>query len=438
MNRSSRGRCPRSDLWAAALGGFLALALAGSVQAQTFDSVGEGLIAGHFILHPSMFYGYTYDNNVLFMSTDLPGSDPIASGTNVLGARILADLPIDDNRIRMAYAPFYRGYTSDHFQPEDRLNHVFDIEGLFHTGHAITLAFRDHYVNGTVSLQEQVERNGSSVGLGHYTTHDPQLEIGVSVGERQGFSLVPGYSHSSYTGLSTAVGQIADYTYTTRRIEGRYNYKLSEPTTFFGYTALDRTLQTRTGVSDVTIQSRSIGLGLIRTANQNIVTNLSAGYQTLDFEGGVGQNYQGPTIEGNVTWQVADLTQIDVGFLRKPFPSTSIYISGGREFVASNYYIATEGRIHWIRQIGRNTFMDASALLQDNQYVPLTGVGRRERLTRLEVGTGHQFMKNLRGYAGLNFERRDSNVLQLSGGVGADPFQYELYRILFRLEVGWL
>jgi hypothetical protein len=82
--------------------------------------------------------------------------------------------------------------------------------------------------------------------------------------------------------------------------------------------------------------------------------------------------------------------------------------------------------------------MDAGATLQNNQYVPLQGVGRREQLIKLEVGAGHQFLKNLRGYIGYNYEQRDSNVLQLSGGVGADPFQYRLHRILFRLEVGWL
>jgi len=34
-----------------------------------------------------------------------------------------------DSRIRLVYAPFIRSYTSDRFEAEDRLNHVFDLEG---------------------------------------------------------------------------------------------------------------------------------------------------------------------------------------------------------------------------------------------------------------------------------------------------------------------
>ncbi|HEV8703094.1 MAG TPA: outer membrane beta-barrel protein [Candidatus Polarisedimenticolia bacterium] len=425
--------------WTAALGGLLVVALAGSAQAQSYESLGEGLKVGHFVLHPSLAYEYTYDNNILFMSTDLPGSDPIASGAIVLRARLLADLPIRHSRIRLVYAPFTRGYTSDRFEPEDRLNHVFDMEGLFQTGRAITLAFRDHYVNGTVSLQEQVdERNGLPFGLGHYAIHNPQVEIGVTLGVRHGFSLLPSYSRSSFTGFVSnfvtglgppASGQIVDYGYTTRTIEGRYSYKLSEPTSLYGYSAFEGTTQTLTGTRDVTIQSRSIGLGLTRTVNEGLVTQVSAGYQGLDFDGGRGRNFSGPVAEASVVWQVAEVTRLDFGLLRKPY--ASIYAD-------SNYYIATEGRARWTRQLGRSSYMDAGALLQENQYVPMQGVGRRERLIRLDVGTGHQFVKNLRGYVGIQLEERESNVLQMSGGVGADPFHYQLHRILFRLEAGWL
>lgn len=421
---------PPGTLKAAALGPLLALALAGLASAQTYDALGDGLTVGHFILHPSMAFEYTYDDNILFTSTDVPGSDPVASGVVVARARLLADLPVRDNRFRLAYAPFYRNYTNNRFRPEDRLNQEANMEALFHTGRAIALALRDHYVNGTVSLQEQRERNGSSVGLGHYTTHDPHLDIGVNLGARQGVSLLSSYSRSSYNGLVSGLGQVTDYAYTTRKIEGRYNYKLSEPTTFYGYTAFEKTLQTRTGFTDVTIRSRATGLGLTRTINQNIVTNLSAGYQTLDFEGGIATDFQGPTAEANVIWQVQDVTRFDFGLLRKPFPSI---------FLDSNYYIDTEGRVRWTRQIGRSTYVDATVALQENQYVPLSGTARRERLIRLELGTGHRFLRNLRGYLGFNVERRESNAPQLSGGGGgADPFHYQLYRVLFRLEAGWL
>jgi hypothetical protein len=413
----------------ATLGALLAFALAGSAQAQTYESLGEGLTVGRFVLHPSMAYEYTYDSNILFMSTDLPGSDPVASGATVVRARILADLPIRNSRIRWLYAPFYRSYTSDRFRPEDRLNHVFHMEGMFHTGGAFTFVFRDDLVRGTVSLQEQGARNGLSFGLGHYSTHTPRMEIGVSLGARHGFSLHPSYSRSAFSGLVSGLGQLVDYRYTTRTIEGRYNYKLGEPTTIYGYSALEKSDQALTDTPDIAIQSRAVGVGLTRTVNEGLLTQVSAGYQTLEFEGGNGRNFSGPVAEASVAWQVADVTRLNFGVLRKPY--ASIYAD-------SNYYVATEGRARWTRQLGRSTYMDAGVTLQENRYVPAQGVGRRENLIRLEVGAGRQFLKNLRGYVGYNLEQRESNVLQLSGSVGADPFHYRLHRILFRLEAGWL
>ncbi|HXU11156.1 MAG TPA: outer membrane beta-barrel protein [Candidatus Binatia bacterium] len=425
--------------WTPVLGGLLALALAGSAQAQTYESLGEGVQVGRFVLHPSLAYEYTYDNNILFTSTDLPGSDPIASGAIVMRARLLAELPFRDNRIRLVYAPFTRTYTSDRFEPQDRLNHVFDLEGLFHTDGPITMMFRDHYVNGTVSLQEQVDqRNGLPSGLGHYAIHNPQLEFGVTLGVRHGFSLLPSYSRSSFTGFvpnfvtglgPPGSGQIVDYGYTTRAVEGRYSYKLSEPTSLYGYGTTEGTTQTMTGVRDVGIQSRSIGVGLTRTVNEGLVTQLSAGYQGLDFDGGRGRNFSGPVAEASVIWQVSEVMRLDFGILRRPY--ASIYTD-------SNYYIATEGRARWTRQVGRSSYIDGGAVLQENEYVPFQGVGRAERLIRLEAGTGHQFIKNLRGYIGVQLEQRESNVLQMSGGAGSDPFQYRLHRLLFRLEAGWL
>lgn len=422
------------------MSGLLALALAGPAQAQqTYESMGEGVTVGHFILHPTMAYEYTYDDNVLFTGTEAPGSEPIASGIIVARLRFLADLPVRDSRIRFVYAPFYRRYTSDRFKPEDWLNHVFNMEATFHQSGPITVSFRDAYVHGTVSLEQQVERNGLSFGLGHYSSHSPSLEFGLSLGTRHGFSLLPSYTRSNFTGLAftgltgpgiiPGAAQIVEYGYTTRRIEGRYNYKLTEPTTLYGYSAFEGTTQTLTGVQDVDIQSRAIGLGLTRTINENLVTTLSAGYETLDFVGGIGPNFSGPVGEANIAWQVADVTRIDVGLLRKPF--ASIYAD-------SNYYLATEGRARLTRQLGRSTYMDAGATLMEHQYFPLQGLGRRERLIRLEVGTGHQILKNLRAYFGLNYERRESNVLQLSATGGSDPFHYELHRILFRIEAGWL
>lgn len=423
----------RRALRAAWTGGLLALALAGSARAETladpFETRGEGLAAGHFVLYPAVSFEYTYDSNILFMSNELPGSDPIASGVVVVQPRILVYLPLSDGRVRFVYAPFYRNYTNPVFKPEDRLNHAFDFEGLFRRSRTFTFAVRDHYLDGIASLQEVGDRNGLSTGLGQYSIHNPQLEFGVHVGERHGFLLMPSYSSSSYTGTVTSLGQVGDYSYTSRRLEGRYNYLVTPPSTIYGYAAAEETLQTQTGVEDITIHDHSIGLGYTRAVHENVSTLVSAGYQTLTFDGGIGRDYSGPIVEANAQWQVAGVTRIDGGFLYRAYPSV---------FADSNYYIATGVRAHVTHQIGRDSYWEGGGSVQDNLYVPLAGEGRRERMYRLELGLGHEFRKGVRGFVGYNFDRRQSNVLLITPDGGVDPYGYYEHRIMFRLEVGWL
>jgi hypothetical protein len=427
---SHRHFLPRT-LRTAALGALLTLALAGSARAQIFDSeiLGPGLPAGPFKLYPSVSYEYMYDSNILFMSTDVPGSEPVASGVNVLQARFLAILPYHDGRFRLMYAPFYRTYTNDRFVPDDRINQLVGMEWLLHQSGPVMFAFRDDYANGTLSLQEQSARNGVPYGLGHYMVHNPRMEIGLNAGTHQGFSLIPSYSRSEFSGLVSGFGLPVDYGYETKALEGRYNYKHSDPTTVYVYSLVDRTLQTLSDAPDVTIRSNTLGFGLTRTMNAAIVTQVAIGYETMQFTGGVGPDFSGPVMDANVTWQAGNLSRIVLSVLRKPFASIYLY---------SNYYIATAGQLKWIRQLGRSSFMDAGATLQENEFVPQQGVGRNEQLIRLEIGTGHQFMKNLRGYVGFNVEQRESNVLQMVGSEGVDPFNYELHRIFFRIEAGWM
>ena len=431
MSVSTHRHFSSKILRTAALGALLALALAGSARAQiyTSETMGPGLPAGPFKLYPSVSYEYMYDSNILFMSTDLPGSVPVASGVNVLQARFLALLPTHDGRFRLLYAPFYRSYTNDRFVPEDRINQIVGMEWLVHQSGPVLFAFRDDYANGTLSLQEQTARNGVPFGLGHYMVHNPRMEVGVNAGTRQGFSFLPSYSKSEYSGLVSGFGQIVDYGYTTKSLEGRYNYKHSDPTTVYVYDLVDRTLQTLSDAPDVSIRSNTIGFGLTRTMNAAVVTQVAIGYETMQFTGGVGPDFSGPIVDASVTWQAGNLNRIILSILRKPY--ASIYLG-------SNFYMATAGQIKWIRQIGRSSYMDAGGTIQENEFVPLQGVGRNERLIRLEAGTGHQFLKNLRGYLGFNVEQRESNVLQMTGGVGADPFNYQLHRFFFRIEAGWM
>jgi hypothetical protein len=192
---------------------------------------------------------------------------------------------------------------------------------------------------------------------------------------------------------------------------------------------IDHTVQTLSDSPDVSIDSNIIGLGFTRTLDASLVTQAFLGYETMQFDGGFGEDFSGVVGEANVAFEVAPLNRMNVSVLRRPY--ASIYLD-------SNYYMATAGQVRWTRQVGRSSYVDAGATIQENDFVPLQGVGRKERLMRLEVGLGHEFQKHLRCYAGFNVEQRESNVLLMAGGAGADPFEYQLHRFIIRIEAGWM
>ena len=406
------------------LGALLALVPSPPALAQTYQTVTEGLTFGHFVVYPSIAFEYTHDSNIFFSTSDLP-DDVTASGIAVIRPRVMVDLPLSDSRIRWNYSPYYRDYTSQNFTGSNRVNHVFDLEGRFRTQSAITVAVRDHFLRGTLSIQDTNAANGLSFGLGRYSSHNPTVEIGLNFGARNGVSLIPSYARTSFAGISDTL----QYAYSTRRIEGRYNYRLSVPTTFYGYSAYESNTQNQTGVEQIQFYTRVSGFGLTRSINETVVTQLSAGYQTMDFQGATDQRFSGPIVDGAAGWLLSDATRLEFGVLRHPYASV---------YTGNNYYIDTEGRLRLTLQVGSGTYLNAGVTGVRNVYAPQVGQRRRDRLIRFEVGLGHQFLRTLRGYIGATSENRRSNVEAMVGGEVVDPFHYRVDRLVFRLEAGWM
>ena len=177
------------------------------------------------------------------------------------------------------------------------------------------------------------------------------------------------------------------------------------------------------------IQAHALGLGVTRTVNESVVTQMSAGYETMDFEGGPGSNFSGPVVDASANWLVSDGVRVEFGIVRRPYPS--VYLS-------NNYYVDEESRGRLTFQIGPSTYADVGVGELRNVYAPQSGPRRRDRLIRLELGVGHQFLRTLRGYIGATSENRRSNLEQTILGEEVDPFHIRVNRLLFRLEAGWM
>src|SRR5207245_10052664 len=132
-----------------------------------------------------------------------------------------------------------------------------------------------------------------------FFVHEPSLALTAALGARKGMTRIPRYSSVSFDNP----GQAAFYGYSRATLEGRYNYQLGPSSTAYAFYAFDRTHQDRqvSTLGNVNVGSRTIGLGLVQTLNQAIVTSLSAGYETMEFERTVRRNFTGTVLEDRAT-----------------------------------------------------------------------------------------------------------------------------------------
>jgi hypothetical protein len=446
----------------------LLLLMTGAAQAQTFGTTTEGLNAGHFVFYPSISMEYTQDGNI-FYRTGEAGQTVTRSGIYVVRPRVLVDLPIGTSRVRWVYSPVFRAYTNESFEQTKRFSHFFDLEAT-RSGPVLSIRATDHLVRGTVELQE-VDRGGEVVfGLVPFTTHSPELELTVKAGARNGLSILPRYSSVSFQDQ----GEAAFFSYRRKEVEARFSRALSEPTTLYGSYTVDRTDQEREQVffGDVSLDARTVGVGLRRKLNEQVVTSVTGGYKTITFKGGSKSNFAGPVLDGHTTWRLDDATLLELTLMRQAYQSF---------YVNNNYYLDQEARIRVMRQLGHSLFLDASVASLNNVYAdpldisvtpetpsdldcntktvdangdticvgdgridsyeplaPSVGRRRRDRVYRLQIGAGWQVLRTLRFFIGYNGERRSSNMEEISSSGLFDPFDYSVNRVFFRIEAGWL
>ena len=431
--------------------------LAAQARAQVYEPRGQGLVAGRFVIYPSILLDYSRSDNIFHQSTDLPREEIIASGASVVRPRLLVDLPLGPSRIRWLYSPLYRDYTSKSFRQSDRVSHYFDLEAVWQSARALRIEVRDHLVRGTVELQEVDPGGELTFGLVPFQVHEPEMTITQRFGARQGISVIPRFGTTRFD----EKGEAAFFSSRQRGLEGRYNLDLTPATRLYGFYGSDITDQDRNQVlfRDVRSTTRSAGIGLRRTANQRVVTSASLGYESAEFTGGADEDFSGPVMDLSINGLMSDVLGLSVALRRQPYPSY---------FVNNNYYVNETGRVQFTHQIGRRVYYTVAMIASGNVYsepldiavtpetppgldgngnglvddfeslVPSLGRRRIDRLRRAEVGAGFQFHPSVRLIVGYNLERRRSNMDQLSRGAIIDPFGYDINVVFFRIEAGWL
>ncbi len=460
------------------------LAIVGEIRparAQTgpFQTTGEGLNAGRFVIYPSLSVDLLHDSNVRYTSEDLPSLRDLGSGEFLVKPRILVDLPIGQGRIRWTYSPVYRNYTNNAFRLPRQFSHYFDLEGAFQVGSALRVSLRDHYVRGVVEVQE-VDRGGElAFGLTPFTSDEPSMQVDLDLGARQGVSILPRYTRVRFEESPTA----AFLSYRRRQLEGRYNFRLSPSDVLYGFYSFEGTDQRRASsiFPDLALDGRSAGIGLTRTINQEVTTSVAAGYKRITFKGGTATDFAGLVADVNAALQLSDTSSLVLVLGRQPYQSF---------FLDNSYYLDNQLGLRFLQQVGRSIYWEISGTVRSNTYAdrvdlsvrpdtpatkdcdndgvldssdcnnnnkidsleslycvqqsggsldcPSEGSRRRDLAVRFEIGAGYRLLRTLRFFVGYNTDRRRSNVEQVSNGAFYDPFDYNIKRVFFRIEAGWL
>lgn len=388
--------------------------------AQTLPTV-EGLKAGHFVLYPSLALEYTRDDNVFYAPAEGPSDEIVDSGIYVVRPRLLAHLPLGSGRVLWSYSPVLRSYTNVRVEQSEKFSHFSDLEVSVRPGSKMSITARDHLVRGTVELREVDPGGEVTFGLVPFTVHEPEINVTLDLAARQAFSVIPRYSALRFEDEQ----QSGLFNYRRKGAEGRYSLNVSPTIALYGYVNQDWTDQHReeTALAHVEITSRAAGIGLRRTINQAVVTTFSCGYQSMDFTGGSDTNFAGAILDATATWIMTDTTRFEIQARRQPYQS----------FVGSNnFYLNNYGGIRVSQQVGRSLYVVLGGSYQSNLYPEKDtslGTRRRDKDRKVELGVGYAFNPALRVFVGYTSNRRDYK------DISAD---YEVNRLTFRLEMGWL
>jgi len=450
-----------------------------SAQGQPFQTTSPGLNVGRFLIYPSLSVDLMQDSNVRYASEELPSAGDLGSGEIMVRPRVLVDLPIGQGRVRWVYAPLYRNYTSNTFKLPRRLSHNFDLEAGFKVGSAVRLLLRDHYVRGVLELEE-VDRGGElAFGLTPFTSQEPSLQLDVDLGARQGISVLPRFDRVQFNDTPDA----ALLSFNRDQLEGRYNVRLSPTDVLYGFYASESSNQRRGSAvfADLTMSGESFGLGATRTLNELVTMSMSWGYKRFNFKGGDAEDFAGAVTDVNASLQLSDRSSLALLAGRQPFESF---------FLDNSFYLDNQLGFQFLQQVGVNAYWSAGATVRSNVYsgrvnlsvrpdtpatedcnhdgvldgsdcdqnnvidslqslycvqrsdgsldCPSQGTRRRDRVLHFEVGAGYRLRRNLRVFIGYNADRRRSNVEQVNDGVFYDPNDYNIHRVFFRVEMGWL
>jgi hypothetical protein len=410
----------------------LASASAALAQGESIDPP-DGIQAGPWIIAPSIFANYEWDDNLQRVDDSEQNGDvlgPLTERVWAVGATLGVTLPFRRSRFDFEYETADETFVKTSFDPEPAQRSSIGVDLRFSTGDRLVLAdrFTRDYVRVREDSEEDPSVDGEEIFFGEpFNQNRVQFDLSRSVPGHQGYRVRVERRDFDYQG--TAPTSLYDY----RGFDSVYEFR--QPTSEEGWLLFHlsqrrfnhyRPLDPRVGVPYRKEIGNSYQFGWRSNLGKNNPFLLRIGYDTFRYDEyetltessvfrGIGGFYSG-------TFRTGPDSQLNVNLTRQSLPSTQ-----------NTYYINNVVRAEFDTDFLRTLNFRGRARLAFNDYgdpIPFWDCdGRREDWVS-EIGAEVGWPVHPRMEFSLNgfHERRRSNC---EGG------SYKDTEISVGLRLGW-
>ncbi|HPR63432.1 MAG TPA: outer membrane beta-barrel protein [Thermoanaerobaculia bacterium] len=379
--------------------------------AQEADQPGvseQGIQLGSFIFTPSFELIYESKDNIFLRPSK--DKDPLGIGEEsdsiyVARARFMLEYPFADNYFRATWVPQWRDYADNELQ--ENFTHYLDLVGSFNTPSGLELDIANHYVMGSLEVQEVDPGQELVYGDVPFTKNTTTFDMKYFFTPTDGFGLYADYTMFEYDD-PTALWY--DYTsYTAGLSYQRYMNPLLRMALGFDFMSYDADQNEFSLVPDKIrdYDGYNVYVKFYGDFSPTVNSSIKIGYESLSFDKVAGygnRDYDDFSVDADLTWEVTEGHSLTFDSQRKLYASNFADVSS---FTHSHL------GVRYNAQMGAKTFGALGMRLLNNDYnesSEIYGRTRSDDMLEFKAELGYHINPTFSTRLNYTMQDRDSNI----------------------------
>ncbi len=420
------------------LGSLLLALFCGTVVQGGEDSL-LPIELGKILFYPSASFSYSHEDNVEKASAEDPLRPVLASSVEDISPMLRFEAPFRRSFTTLSYSAKFRDYGADELKAASGTSHDFDFTHQFQVTPSLRLSLQDSFLRGITELRELDPGGELRFGVQPFRSNTAHAALSMEMGPRQSAEVA---GNLSATRFDETGQEIFIPNYRSEGLLARYGVVLGPGYGLFLAADWQSASQDRRSldVGPTDYRTRSVGLGLRRSAASGLESELLVSYAILDATEGE-EPFRGITTEGNVGVKLGSAARLALKLKRGPRPSF---------FNANSFYINEMIGISYSQEIGQRLRLTTQVFGQHNSYpdpvlvtdyyeylAPSEGIRRRDRLRGGALSLVYHAARALDLQLEYRRDRVRSNIAAESLGVEYKIFNYDSESFVTSLIVGW-